>query len=248
MIPCFNEAARLSRCEVLELLERLPDLEILLVDDGSTDGTRDLILSMAFSHPRLSTMVLGKNAGKAEAVRKGLLQLSRGGGEWIGYADADFATPAREIARLLEEARHSRMQVILGSRIRRLGADIHRNGVRHYLGRVFATFSSWALQIPVYDTQCGAKLFRVTEALQMAIAEPFRTRWIFDIELMGRLLTGTPGLSEEDFLEVPLIHWREVRGSKFLGAPMIYSWLDLARVLLDLARRRRASRKRQLCR
>jgi hypothetical protein len=177
--------------------------------------------------------------GKAEAVRRGMLQFINEGFAWVGYADADFSTPAEEIARLWPFAESGRFKVVMGSRILRLGSDIHRNPMRHYLGRFFATLSSLALALPVYDTQCGAKLFAVNETLSNAIAEPFRSRWIFDVELIGRLVTGNPPLAETDFLEVPLNRWIEVGGSKFVGAPMIGAWWDLAVCAFHLFHRRR---------
>src|ERR1041384_6274866 len=64
---------------------------------------------------------------------------------------------------------------------------------RHYLGRIFATAVSLALHSPVYDTQCGAKLFRPGAPLRDALSAPFRSRWIFDVELLARLDRRIPG-------------------------------------------------------
>ena len=74
-----------------------------------------------------------------------------------------------------------------------MGTDIRRSAVRHYTGRLFATAGSLVLGVPVYDTQCGAKAFRVTDALRAALAEPFVSRWAFDVEVLGRLLRSTDG-------------------------------------------------------
>ncbi|MDQ1419024.1 MAG: hypothetical protein QOJ52_986, partial [Acidimicrobiaceae bacterium] len=83
---------------------------------------------------------------------------------------------------------------MLGSRIARLGSTIERTARRHLLGRVFATAASVALGCQVYDTQCGAKVFRVTPALTVALQRPFRSAWAFDVELQSRLLTGGPSV------------------------------------------------------
>jgi dolichyl-phosphate beta-glucosyltransferase len=163
--------------------------------------------------------------------------------DWVGYADADFSTPACEIIRLIEEISRGDKKVIMGSRIRRLGTKIHRSPLRHYLGRGFATFTSLVLKVPVYDTQCGAKLFQVGPPFREALAEPFLSAWIFDVEILGRLLTGSPGLVETDFMEVPLLQWNEVKGSRFSGLPMLYACLELAIIYLKLAGKRRALRK-----
>ena len=92
------------------------------------------------------------------------------------------------MARLVDTlADDEHLQVVIGSRVGLLGHDIDRSLRRHYLGRIFATVSSAVLDLPVYDTQCGAKAFRVTPALRAALADPFTSRWAFDVELLGRL-------------------------------------------------------------
>jgi dolichyl-phosphate beta-glucosyltransferase len=127
---------------------------------------------------------------------------------------------------------------VFGSRVARLGSSIERNAWRHYLGRAYATVASIALGITVYDTQCGAKVFRVNETLVAALAEPFRSSWAFDVELLGRLLRGTPSTPGEpvtSFVEVPLDTWRDVAGSKLRVAPALGALADL----VTIARNRR---------
>jgi dolichyl-phosphate beta-glucosyltransferase len=93
----------------------------------------------------------------------------------------------------------------------------------------------------VYDTQCGAKFFRATPALSRALDRPFRSRWAFDVELLGRLLSGgAEALREDDLLEVPLRRWTHVGGSKLRPLAMLRAGADLAVIALDLARERRA--------
>jgi dolichyl-phosphate beta-glucosyltransferase len=95
---------------------------------------------------------------------------------------------------------------------------------------VFATFASLTLRLPVYDTQCGAKLFRRTDALRRALDRPFRSRWIFDVELIDRLLQGGPGvapLSPRDLEELPLRSWRDVSGSKFRWWQMVWGGAEV---------------------
>jgi dolichyl-phosphate beta-glucosyltransferase len=160
----------------------------------------------------------------------------------VGYADADLATPPSELRRLVALFRHTEAQVLLGSRVALLGREVSRNPLRHYLGRVFATVASLALRTDVYDTQCGAKLFRVTPALAAALAEPFSSRWVFDVELLGRLLVGSGDAAPvpaSAFLEEPLLAWRDVSGSKLEASHMLVAVADLARIGRELARRRR---------
>ena len=161
----------------------------------------------------MSVVVLERNHGKGEAVRVGLIHASRLGNAWIGYVDADLATPVGEILRLLDIATNSvGIDVVLASRIAMLGRDVRRSAFRHYTGRVFATFASAVLGKPVYDTQCGAKLFRRTAAMDRSIAVPFHSRWAFDVELLGRL--DANGVPPSAFREEPLQAWHDIAGSR----------------------------------
>lgn len=230
VVPCFNEQFRLQPSSVHELLEG--GCEVLLVDDGSTDGTLAKLNDLAASDPRIGVLALARNRGKAEAVRQGLLEALKAGGSMVAYADADFATPPSEVLRLVAACEEGRHRVVIGSRVALMGHRIERSSARHYTGRLFATASSLVLGFAVYDTQCGAKVFAAGEHLDPVLAHPFLGRWSFDVELLGRL--AAEGV--EGFLEVPLLEWREVGGSK-LGL------IDSVRSTLELIGVRRALRK-----
>src|SRR5437762_2862299 len=75
-------------------------------------------------------------------------------------------------------------------RVKLLGRNIQRSLIRHYCGRVFATVASLALGVDVYDTQCGAKIFRATPEMRQIFATPFRSQWIFDVEILSRYLAA----------------------------------------------------------
>jgi dolichyl-phosphate beta-glucosyltransferase len=236
-IPCYNEAERLDAAEVDRLLED-PRVDVLFVDDGSTDGTRRVLEALVSRHRgRARVLALEVNGGKGEAVRRGMLEALALGSPIVGYLDADFATPPSELIGLLEALERSRAKVVLGARIARLGAAVERNPVRHYLGRVFATAASTVLELAVYDTQCGAKLFRDTPQLRRALSEPFRSRWAFDVELIGRLTADSPPLEERDFLEIPLGQWRDKRGSKLAGPAMLKAGTDVLKLGAAVASR-----------
>ena len=239
VVPCYDEAARLDVGRLLELGRRAGAL-IIAVDDGSTDGTGKLLAAAAQRAPA-SIIVVGLpvNRGKGEAVRAGMHAAMERGSSIIGYYDADHATPEAEMARLvslLDE--RPDLQVVLGARVGLLGHDIDRSPWRHYLGRLYATASSTVLGLAVYDTQCGAKVFRDGPALRAALAQPFTSRWSFDVELLGRLTRS--GVPAGAFLEVPLQSWSDVRGSKLGPGAAVTAAADLARVARALRRFRHA--------
>lgn len=231
VIPCYNEATRLDFALLEELLLS-PDLKLFLVDDGSTDATLERLNKFSALHPnRVKLVALRPNGGKAEAVRRGLLAALEEGTPIVGYLDADMATPPSEMLRLVDTLKASSAKLAMGTRVRRLGADIERSGVRHYLGRAFATLASLSLSMPVYDTQCGAKVGKAHPALRRALAQPFTSRWAFDVQLLDRLTRDpeTPyGLG--DFLEMPLQVWHERSGSKLSTKAMLRAGLDLLAV------------------
>ena len=235
IVPCYNEEQRLDVMAFAPFLAG-SEIHLLFIDDGSTDGTyTKLLQAHQLKRDQVDVLRLTPNQGKAEAVRRGLLQALEQGCDVVGYFDADLSTPAEEMCRLVEVLRESSTSVVLGARVRLLGYSIVRNPARHYLGRVFGTFASLALGLSVYDTQCGAKLFRDTPALRSALQRPFLSRWAFDVELIGRLMSppaGVAALSAADFLEVPLRAWTHVPGSKLKAASMVRAALDLAAIAI----------------
>jgi dolichyl-phosphate beta-glucosyltransferase len=246
VVPCHDEADRLDPKSFLELLEASANIVLQFVDDGSRDGTERILLDLVRQEPaRTNVLTLQRNHGKAEAVRHGMLAALERGALVVGYLDADLATPVDEVVRLATAFTERDVDVLLAARVALLGRSIRRSATRHYLGRVFASAASLTLRLQVYDTQCGAKIFRRTAALQAALSEPFLSRWCFDVELLGRLLIGTPDVPPLDpgrLLEEPLQAWCDVPGSKLDTAAKLGALLDLARVYRDLERRRRAAR------
>ncbi len=232
VMPCFNERSRL-RVDQVQLLAAHDRVSMVLVDDGSTDGTLDLLRSIERDTPRVSVIAVAHNAGKGEAVRAGLASPAAQQSSWVGYVDADLSTPVAEIVRLLDIASaRTGVDVILGSRVALLGRDVQRSAFRHYTGRIFATLASIVLTKPVYDTQCGAKLFRRTDAFARSIDTPFHSRWAFDVELLGRLHQA--GVPASGFWEEPLLEWHDIgesrrtlRASLRASADLLPIWLAL---------------------
>ncbi len=223
-------------CAIQEFGRRSARTELLFVDDGSRDETRAMLEHLAAANPRrFSFLHLSKNGGKAEAVRQGFLVALRSDAEYVGFWDADLATPLDDIepfCRVLD-AKPS-IQLVVGTRIRLLGRKIERRPVRYWLGRAFANTASLALGIRLFDTQCGAKLFRVTPQLESVFEQPFLARWIFDVEILARMRGALAGTSlpplHEAVYECPLDAWRDVAGSRVKSSDFFKATLELARI------------------
>jgi dolichyl-phosphate beta-glucosyltransferase len=234
VVPCFNEARRLP-VAAFAAFARTWSGRLLFVDDGSSDGTANVLADLVASRPEnISAMSLAKNGGKAEAVRQGSLRALSEGADVIGFWDADLATPLEEIPRFEHAlAEQPAIDIVMGSRVRLLGSAVDRRPLRHYLGRGFATAVSFLLAANVYDTQCGAKLFRVTPVIREIFAKPFLSRWVFDVELLARYLDaqGRAGVDgRHGIREMPLQIWRDVAGSKVRAQDFLRAGLDLARI------------------
>jgi dolichyl-phosphate beta-glucosyltransferase len=220
VVPCYNEASRLSVEIFRGFTARSPHVTFIFVNDGSTDNTLQALERMREGMEASITVIDCKqNVGKAEAVRRGLLHaLDHAQTAVVGFWDADLATPLEAIDDLLEVLRQlPEVQLVFGARVKLLGRDIERRPARHYLGRVFATVVSVLLRLPIYDTQCGAKLFRVTPELRSILNEPFHSRWVFDVEIIARFLQlhrTNPAAAQCAIYEFPLHAWRDVGGSK----------------------------------
>jgi glycosyltransferase involved in cell wall biosynthesis len=211
---------------------------LVFVDDGSTDATSSRLAEIAMSSPgSFDVISQSSNRGKAEAVRRGINQAFDGGATYVGYWDADLATPLAEIPRFVETLdAHPDLEMLFGSRVQLLGRTIDRWAWRHYLGRVSATAISLTLGLAVYDTQCGAKLFRSGPETRRLFEDPFLSNWVFDVELIARWREGerTRGLlpAEQIIYELPLDEWVDVAGSKVRPA-------DFRRAMLEIWRIRR---------
>ncbi len=229
VVPCFDEEPRLNA----EAFRSCPETEFFFVDDGSRDGTGHLLDSIAASSPaRFHVLHLPENRGKAEAVRAGVLKALESNPTYVGFWDADLATPLTELPRFVDVLeKRAAIDMVFGARVRLLGRDISRRKSRHYVGRIGATLISSTLGLAVYDTQCGAKLFRASDLLRDMFAAPFLSRWIFDVEIIARLVqrVGRQRAAEAIY-ELPLVEWRDVQGSKVKARDYLRGLRDLWKI------------------
>jgi dolichyl-phosphate beta-glucosyltransferase len=240
IVPCYNEAKRLDVASFRAFLGQPSDVRILFVDDGSRDTTMSVLQQVitGFEH-RADILRCERNGGKGEAVRLGIVKaLSTFHPEVAGFWDADLATPLASVSALLGVlTEQPQIEMVFGARIKLLGRHVHRRAVRHYLGRVFATVVSTMMGLSIYDSQCGAKLFRVTADTEAIFAEPFISKWVFDVEILARYLTihcqahgKDPRRLEHIIYEYPLETWEDVAGSKVRPKDFFTALLDIARI------------------
>lgn len=211
IIPCYNEEKRLKESSLLELLHD-SSVTLYLANDGSKDKTLEIITAFSLQNPeRCFVLNYTENSGKANTVFKAVNEvLAMDNYNYIGYFDADFSTPPGEILRLIDEGENSKFKFFFGSRILLLNSGIKRKLYRHIIGRVIITIVNIKFKLGIYDTQCGAKMFS-SEVIEKVFNKPFKTSWLFDIEIFIRL-------KKMDFLkygkEFPIYGWKDIDGSK----------------------------------
>ena len=234
VVPVYNEARRFAPDPWRAYLGSHPSHALCFVDDGSTDDTVALLDALQVDAPgQVVILKLPRNGGKGEAVRHGMTHALADTGRYAGFVDADLAAPLTEVEFLADELdRHPATWSAFGSRAKLLGRHIIRSERRHYVGRVFATCASIAIGLPVYDTQCGLKLFRNVPEVIAAFAEPFRSRWIFDVELLGRLADAAGADVESRVREVPLEPWTPRASSRLGIGDFVRAPAELLRIRL----------------
>lgn len=207
VVPCYNEEKRLDISEIDNLGDKY---YILFVNDGSSDNTPDILDRVMANN--MYVIHLEQNVGKAEAIRLGMNYAMTlpcfENISWVGFWDADFSTPIKEIPFFFayEKLFEQKVDAIFGSRILKFGSKIDRKHLRHYLGRIFATFTKMLLDLDCYDSQCGSKLFR-KEIIEKIFSEKFISKWIFDLEIILRMKNNI-------IIEYPVARWIEKGGSK----------------------------------
>lgn len=222
VIPVYNESGRILHTlpQVIGYLRSRPErCELIVVDDGSTDGTAGRARELCRGLPEARIISYLPNRGKGYAVRKGMLEAR---GEYILFSDADLSAPIAEAERLLAPMKDG-YDVVIGSRaLKREWIEVHQSRFREAAGMLFNVFLRAITGLPFHDTQCGFKAFRREAARRIF---PLQTidGFGFDPEIL--YLARKFGYRT---LEVP-VHWAHSEGTK------IHMWRDGVRMACNLA-------------
>ncbi len=225
VIPAYNEERRLPPTldTIFAWLDGSPyrDSEVLVIDDGSRDGTVALVESRAAAEPRLKLVRNPGNRGKGYSVRHGMLQAQ---GDWMLMTDADLSAPIDELPKLFDSAQARNAQVAIGSRaLDRTLIGVHQSRWRETSGIIFNRIMRFVTGLPFADTQCGFKLYRRDAARRIF---PLQTLDGFGFDVEDLFIAKRLGLP---CIEVP-VRWNNVEGTKVGLTQGLRSFSDLAAI------------------
>src|SRR6266851_3646350 len=222
VIPSYNEESRLPKtldCVFAYLRARPYRAEIIVVDDGSTDRTSEIVNACRQKYPGLRLVSNTGNRGKGFSVRHGMLEAR---GEIALFSDADLSTPIEEADKLLRALREQGYDAAIGSRaMDRSLIEVHQSVIREQAGIIFNRMVRWIMGIEFSDTQCGFKAFRL-EQTRIIFEQQRVERFGFDPEIL--FLAARNGLR---VAEVP-VRWSHDSGTKVnVAADGIRMFLEL---------------------
>lgn len=183
LVPAYNEAAGIRQAvrEITEALEQLRwDFELVIVDDGSSDGTRSVAAGLVQRHPRLRIAGLPRNLGKGAALRHGF---SAATGDYIAFLDCDLELNPRQLHTLFERLQREQADLVIGSK-RHPESRVEYPWHRRLVSTVYFWLVKWLFGLPIQDTQTGLKLFR-REVLAAVLPRMLVKRYAFDLELLA---------------------------------------------------------------
>lgn len=216
VIPCYNEEERLLSEEFKDFAHKNLGYHLCFVNDGSTDNTLEVLRKLEEeSDNNISVFNCERNGGKAEAVRQGMLHMAKDQQlDCIGFLDADLSTDFRDFDDLVETLDQSEFEIVSGSRMSRMGANITKESARKIISMTINLIIRTILRMPFNDTQCGAKVMK-SSLVPLLFEKPFITRWLFDVEIFMRIRKHFgKNKAKEMICEQPLKRWIHADGSK----------------------------------
>jgi dolichyl-phosphate beta-glucosyltransferase len=213
VVPCYNEDKRICLNSFLDFLKEHEDISFMFVNDGSSDKTLEVLNDMSQLSSRVNFLDLPINKGKAEAVRQGMLHAHSLDFTHIGYLDADLTIPLRTARDLINTFNETNTHFTFAARTNRFKTKESQNLPRQTIGYVFSFISKRLIQLPVTDTQCGAKFFKAS-IVPILFEKPFLSRWIFDVEIFFRFKAYFTQMPQYYFHEYPLLDWQDNDDSK----------------------------------
>lgn len=215
VIPCYNEEKRLRAKSFTTFVENKLGYHLCFVNDGSKDNTLEVLNELSKGREDyVSVFDCAKNGGKAEAVRQGILHLAKDPQiDYFGYLDADLSTNFDDFEDLVHSISGSKFQIIGGSRMARMGANITKEGGRAIISKTINLIIRNILGMSFNDTQCGAKIM-TREVAENMFNDKFLTAWLFDVEIFLRMKKyfGAESINEI-IAEQPLKRWIHEDGS-----------------------------------
>jgi dolichyl-phosphate beta-glucosyltransferase len=231
VIPVYQEGGCLAASvqELGETLERLApgDWELVLVNDGSGDGTGPLIDQLAAADPRIRGAHHEQNQGKGAAIRTGVALTQ---GELVFFSDADLSTPVDTLGAFLLRMSPD-VDVVVGNRkSREATIELEQPWIRVRLGLGFTWLANMVTGLRIADYTCGFKLFR-GDAARTIFAELDTARWCFDVEVLARAVRA--GLA---IVEVPVV-WHHVEDTRVrVARDVVQSFAELFSIRRKLGR------------
>ncbi|MBC7429435.1 MAG: glycosyltransferase [Bacteriovorax sp.] len=213
IVPCFNEEKRIVSDSFIDFSHDYKNISFIFVNDGSSDNTPEVLKKICIETPKNSFIDLTQNLGKSGAVREGMLKAYKSGFTHIGYLDADLTIPLETARKLIQSLDDKKVDFVFASRTNRFKRQKGQNFFRQTVGYLFSLLSRTILQLPVQDTQCGAKFFRAT-TVPVLFEARFMSKWIFDVEIFFRFKEHFHENTHKNFWEYPLDHWEDNHDSK----------------------------------
>ena len=216
VIPCYNEEERLLGEEFKAFVHKNLGYHLCFVNDGSKDNTLAILQELRKGREDyISIYNCEKNGGKAEAVRLGMLHLAEQNQyDYIGFLDADLSTNFDDFKDLVTTISTSNFQIVSGSRMTRMGADITKESARAIISKTINFIIRKTLGMEINDTQCGAKVM-TKEIIEKTFHSKFMTKWLFDVEIFMRMKKVYGSQKAQDLIcEQPLKRWIHADGSK----------------------------------